>query len=112
MNRLMTSGWLLIFVAAAVFGGCTSADDQETKLAKIFSDLNKDWVLYEVKKKGKSVVIKVEVKDNVPFKEAKKALEQIQKSDPKLEGYIEFYNSEVGMVLRKVEIIPEAPPST
>ncbi len=112
MNKLMTRTWLLIFVATAVFGGCTSANDQDTKFAKIFSDINKDWVLYEVKKKGKTVVIKVEVSANVPFKEAKKALEAIQKSDPKLEGYIEFYNAEVGMVLRKVEIIPDAPPST
>lgn len=99
----------LLLVAGLIFGGCTS-DGIEDKFAKALSDVDKNWELYEVKQVGDHTVIKVEVynTDKVPFKEAKKAMEALQKIDPKLAGYIEFYNSEVGIVLRKVEIIPNA----
>ncbi|MFQ5430966.1 MAG: hypothetical protein ACE5EN_00500 [Nitrospinota bacterium] len=107
IKRLIVLG--LILVPLMVFQACTSGG-VEDKYAKVFSDINKDWELYEVKQAGGSTIIKVEVinSDKVPFKEAKKAMEALQKMDPKLSGYIEFYNSEVGIVLRKVEIIPAA----
>ena len=100
---------VMIALALAVPACTGGGNDMESKYAKIFSDLNKDWKFYEVVKKGTFTTIKVEVSENVPLKEAQKALAKIQELGPKLEGYIEFYNSEVGMVLRKVEIIPNTP---
>ncbi len=110
--RNLIKGFVLLCllpVAGLIYGGCTSGG-VEDKFAKAISEVNKNWELYEVKQVGNATVIKVEVfnSDKVPFKEAKKALEALQKIDPKLAGYIEFYNSEVGIVLRKVEIIPAA----
>lgn len=106
MGVLLKRVWVAILFSGLALAACESGDDRDSKYAKIFSDLNKDWALYEIVMQGKMTVIRVEVSDVVPFKEAQKALAAIQKDDPKLEGYIEFYNSEVGMVLRKVEIIP------
>lgn len=99
----------LLLVAGLTFGGCSSGG-VEDEFAKAISEVNKDWVLYEVKQVGNATVIKVEVinSSKVPFRQAKKAMEALQKIDPKLAGYIEFYNAEVGIVLRKVEIIPAA----
>ena len=107
MDVYLKKAWALVLIAGLVVVACDSGTDQESKYAKIFSELNEDWSLYEIVQQGNMTVIRVEVTDVVPFKEAKKALAAIQKDSPKLEGYIEFYNSEVGMVLRKVEIIPE-----
>jgi len=106
MTGYMKVALALVLATGLAFSGCTSGNDMESKYAKIFSDINKDWGLYEVKKNGNSIIIRVEVSAVVPFKQAKKALAEIQRIDPKLEGYIEFYNADVGMVLRKVEIIP------
>lgn len=105
IKRLIVLG--LILGLGLIFQACTS-DGVEDKFAKAISEVNKNWELYEVKQVGNVTVVKVEVfnTDKVPFKEAKKAMEALQKIDPKLAGYIEFYNSEVGIVLRKVEIIP------
>lgn len=97
----------IILALSIVLGACAGGTEQEKKFAKVFSNLNKDWQLYEIETSNdNTVVIHVEVSDNVPFREAKKAMEELQKIDPKLKGYIEFYNSQVGIVLRKVELIP------
>jgi hypothetical protein len=90
-----------------IFQACTSGG-VEDQYAKALSDINKDWQLYEVKKQGDSTIIRVEVSDVVSFKDGKKAMIALQKIDPQLTGYIEFYNAEVGMVLRKVEIFPSS----
>lgn len=110
--RNLTKGFVVVFLLLAgglIYGGCSSGGIED-EFAKALSGINKDWVLYEVKQRGNATVIKVEVLNasKVPFKQAKKAMEALQKIDPKLAGYIEFYNAEVGIVLRKVEIIPAA----
>ena len=96
----------LILALSIAFGACMGGSEKEKKFAKVFSNINKDWQLYELVTEGKNTIIRVEVSDNVPFKEAKKAMEELQKIDPKLEGFIEFYNTQVGIVLRKVELVP------
>ena len=108
----LTKGFALVcllLVVGLINVGCSSGG-VEDEFAKAISEVNKDWVLYEVKQVRGATVIKVEVLNSskVPFKQAKKAMEALQKIDPKLAGYIEFYNAEVGMVLRKVELIPAA----
>lgn len=97
----------LLLVTGLIAGGCSSGGIED-EFADAISAVNKNWELYEVKQVRGATVIKVEVFNSakVPFKEAKRAMEALQKIDPKLSGYIEFYNSEVGIVLRKVEIIP------
>lgn len=91
---------LVLAVTACSNGG--PAEKYQAALIKI----NPAWKIYEVQKNGENTIIRVEASDVVPFAEAKKALEALQSTDPKLAGYVEFYNKEVGMVLRKLEIIP------
>ncbi len=89
--------------------GCETGDDVEGKFAKALSDVNKDWQLYEIAKSRGAMTIKVEVSEIVPFKEAKKAVSAIQKVDPKFAGYIDFFDSRTGTVVRKMEVIPDMP---
>ncbi len=97
------AGMLLLMTFA--LGACSSGVDDQ--YAKVFSDLNPEWELYEVKEKGEGqIILVVDVQDVVSFKDGKKAVEELQKITPNLEGYIDFYNSEVGMTLRRMEIIP------
>ena len=96
----------VLIVSCLAFVACTGGGGLEDKYAKVFSDINPDWQLYEVKKEGENTVLLVEVSDVVSFKDAKKAVDAIQKIDPQLAGYIDFYNAEVGMTLRRMEIIP------
>lgn len=105
IKRLVVLG--LILGTGLIFQACTSGG-VEDQYAKALSDIDKDWQLYEVKQQGKNTVIRVEVSKVVSFKDGKKAMEAIQKITPNMTGYIEFYNSEVGMVLRKVEIFPSS----
>lgn len=111
MESLIRRSLLLFFIIGAglMSGACTSGGI-EGEFAKSISDINKDWVLYEVIKKGDSTIIRIEVykTDKVTFKDAKKAMGALQKVDPQLTGYIEFYNSDVGIVLRKIEVFPSA----
>lgn len=96
---------LAVLLAVAMMTACDSGG-AEGAYQKVFKEQNSEWELFEVKKEGDMTILRVEVTDVVPFDAAKKAMEALQKQDPKLKGYIEFYNSEVGMVLRKVEIVP------
>lgn len=97
-----------VAVLALAFTACSGGGGggAEGQYQAVFSKINPAWNVYEVKKEGTNTVIRVEVADVVPFAEAKKALDALQAADPKLAGYIEFYNKEVGIVLRKVEIVP------
>jgi hypothetical protein len=95
----------LTVVSAAAFFAC-SGGGPEDKYEAVLKKVNPSWKVYEVKQEGTNTVIRVEAADVVPFPEAKKALEALQAMDPKLSGYVEFYNKEVGMVLRKLEIMP------
>lgn len=98
-----------VAVLALVFTACSSGGGgggDEDKYQAAFTKINPAWKVYEVKKEGENTVIRVEAADVVPFAEAKKALDALQAADPKLKGYVEFYNKEVGMVLRKLEIMP------
>mgnify|MGYP000181580146 CR=1 FL=1 len=106
IKRLIVLG--LIVGTGMIFQACTSGNGVEDQYAKALSDIDKDWQLYEVKKQGDSTVIHVEVSKVVSFKDSKKAMAAIQKITPQFTGYIEFYNSDVGIVLRKVEIFPSS----
>jgi len=98
----------IAYLVAITLAACTSGGSgEEDKFAAALSKLNKDWQLYEVKKKGDQTIIKVEVSENVTFKQGEAAKAALKKIDPKLTGYIEFYNSDVGMTLRKVEMFPD-----
>lgn len=94
-----------VAVLALAFTACSGGGPEE-KYQDAFSKINPTWQVYEVKQEGTNTVIRVEVADVVPFAEAKKALDALQAAEPQLTGYIEFYNKEVGIVLRKVEIMP------
>jgi len=98
--------------AAPGSGGATqSGGDKEDQFAKALSGLNADWKLYEIGESRGAVTIKVEVNEIVNFQDGKKAVDAIQKIDPQFKGYIDFYDSKTGTVVRKMEIIP-APPAT
>ncbi len=94
-----------VAVLALAFA-CSGGGGAEDKFQAAFSKVNPAWKVYEVKKEGTNTIIRVEAADAVPFAEAKKALDALLAVDPKLTGYVEFYNKEVGMVLRKLEIVP------
>jgi len=96
----------LTVVSALSLFACSSSSGPEDKYEAVLKKVNPSWKVYEVKQEGTNTVIRVEAADVVPFPEAKKALEALQAMDPKLSGYVEFYNKEVGMVLRKLEIMP------
>ncbi len=109
MNAVIKNVKTLAVVAmlALAATACTSGGGGvEDKYQEALNKVNPAWKVYEVKKEGESTVIRVEAADVVPFAEAKKALDSLQAADPKLSGYVEFYNKEVGMVLRKLEIVP------
>jgi hypothetical protein len=89
-------------LAACTGGG----GDSEGPYAAALASVNKDWLISEMKKEKDMTIIRIEVGENVAFADGKKAMEAIQKADPKFNGYLEFFNSEVGMVIRKVEIFP------
>ncbi len=96
-----------VAVLALAFTACSSGGGgAEDKFQAAFTKVNPSWKVYEVKQEGENTIIRVEASDVVPFGEAKKALDSLQATDPKLKGYVEFYNKEVGMVLRKLEIVP------
>lgn len=105
VKSIMAVVVLTLAVTACSSGGGGGGAAEE-KYQAVFSKINPAWQVYEVKTEGTNTVIRVEVADVVPFADAKKALDAIQASEPKLTGYIEFYNKEVGIVLRKVEIMP------
>lgn len=108
-SRLSIGLVLAFSLIILAVSGCDSGSDAEAKYQKALNSVNDKWEIYEVTKKGDSTIIRVEVNDNVPFKLSKKAGEAIQKVDPAFNGYVEFFNSEVGIVLRKVEIFPATP---
>lgn len=86
--------------------GASVSGDNEDKYTQALASINKEWKVAEMKKDKDQTIIRVEVGDNVPFAEGKKAADAIQKADPKFNGYVEFFNSQVGMVIRKLEIFP------
>jgi hypothetical protein len=108
-SRLLIGLVLAFSLMILAVSGCDSGSDAEAKYQKALNTVNDKWEIYEMTTKGDSTIIRVEVDDNVPFKISKKAGEAIQKVDPAFNGYIEFFNSEVGIVLRKTEIFPATP---
>lgn len=92
-------------LSAACIGG---GDDVEDRFADALSGLNEDWELYELTQRGDKQTMMVEVLDNVTFKEGQAAMKKVLEIDPNYNGFIEFYNSQVGMTLRKVEVFPGA----
>lgn len=86
--------------------GAGASGDNEDKYAQALVSINKTWKVSDMKKDKDSTTIRVEAEENVSFAEGKKAAEAIQKADPKFNGYLEFFNGQVGMVIRKVEIFP------
>lgn len=110
---------LTVFTIALTLAACTgpsggggggadagASGDNEDKYAQALVSINKTWKVTEMKKSADSTTIRVEAEENVSFAEGKKAAEAIQKVDPKFNGYLEFFNGQVGMALRKVEIFP------
>jgi hypothetical protein len=87
-------------------GGAGVSGDNEDKYTQALASINKTWKVSEMKKEKDSTIIRVEVEENVQFAEGKKAADAIQKTDPKFNGYVEFFNGQLGMVIRKVEIFP------
>lgn len=112
VTRMLT---LTVFTLALTLAACTGgggdgsagvSGDNEDKYTQALASINKAWKVSEMKKNKDQTIIRVEVDDNVPFAEGKKAADAIQKADPKFNGYVEFFNGQVGMVIRKLEIFP------
>jgi hypothetical protein len=108
---------LTVFTLALALAACTGSGgggggsagvsgDNEDKYTQALASINKAWKVSEMKKDKDQTIIRVEVDDNVPFAEGKKAADAIQKADPKFNGYVEFFNGQIGMVIRKLEIFP------
>jgi len=88
--------------------GCSSGGSggDTGKYQQTLEKINPQWKVFEVKGEGANLVIRVEAGESVPFADAKKAEEALHKVDPKLTGYLEFFNKDVGIVLRKIELVP------
>ncbi|MBI3581322.1 MAG: hypothetical protein HY098_04495 [Nitrospinae bacterium] len=98
-----------MLVALPIFAtGCSGggAGDDMDKYQSALEKINPSWKVFEVKGEGAGRIIRVEAGENVTFQDAKKAEEALHKADPKLAGYLEFFNKDVGIVLRKVELVP------
>ncbi len=107
--KLFQKSLAVIFMVAVLgvaFTACSSGTEFENKLVKAFAEINEKWDVYEVREDGNRLMIKIEVEDVVPFSDAKKALKAIFEINPQASGMIEWYNSQVGMTLRKMEIMP------
>ncbi len=108
ITRRSTLGALLLFVAM----GAASCDlffgpsGPEAMYQDALQTVDTKWAVYEVTNEGGMTVVRVEVDENITFDQGKRASDAIQKAEPAFNGYVEFFNSEVGMVLRKVEITP------
>jgi len=87
-------------------GAASVSGDNEDKYTQALASINKTWKVSEMKKEKDSTIIRVEAEENVSFAEGKKAADAIQKADPKFNGFVEFFNGQLGMVIRKVEIFP------
>ena len=98
--------FFIVMILSIAFGACTGGSEEEKKFGKVFSNINKDWQLYEITTEGENIFFRVEVPEIVSFKDAKKAMEELHKIDPKLKGFVEFFNASMGIVLRKVELVP------
>lgn len=108
MSKVTRMVSLTVFTLALTLAACTGGGDggNEDKYSQALASVNKDWKIAEMKKEKEMTVIRIEVDDNVPFAEGKKAADAIQKADPKFTGYVEFFNGQLGMVIRKLEIFP------
>lgn len=112
MSKVTRMVSLTVFTLALTLAACTGGGDgggdggAEEKYSQAIASVNKDWKIAEMKKEKEMTVIRIEVDDNVPFAEGKKVVDAIQKTDPKFNGYVEFFNGQVGMVIRKLEIFP------
>lgn len=96
-----------LFTLVLALAACTSGGGEaEDKYAQALASVNATFKIAEMKQEKDKTVIRVEVEDDVKFAEGKKVAEAIQKAEPKFTGYVEFFNSQVGMVIRKVEITP------
>ena len=98
----------LALTVGLLSAGCFGGDEVEDRFADALNELNESWELYELKQQGDKTIMMVEVTDNVTFKEGQEAMKRVLAIDPNYTGMIEFYNSEVGMTLRKVEVFPGA----
>ncbi len=111
MSKVTRMVSLTVFTLALTLAACTGGGDggdggNEDKYSQALASVNKEWKISEMKKEKEMTVIRIEVDDNVPFAEGKKAADAIQKADPKFNGYVEFFNGQLGMVIRKLEIFP------
>jgi ketosteroid isomerase-like protein len=110
--KAVTSKWkylplaLLLFVSLTACDALFGSSGPEASYQAALSSVDEKWEIYEVIVQDGSTVIRVEVDDTVPFDKAKLAAAAIQAAEPQFNGYVEFFNSEVGMVLRKLEIFP------
>lgn len=111
--RLVKGAAVMMAMAALVgVSACETSgggDDMESQFAAALQALNPDWALYEIVESRGAPTIKVDVSEIVDFQSAKKAVEAIQKVDPKFAGYIDFVDGKTGTVVRKMEVIPAQP---
>lgn len=107
LNAIKTVS-LTIFTLALTLAACVGGGggEEEDKFSQALASVNKEWKVSEMKKEKDMTIIRIEVNDNIPFAEGKKAADAVQKADPKFTGYVEFFNGQLGMVIRKFEIFP------
>jgi len=110
MRILVKSVFLCTVIAlvGTTFYACSSGGNpNEGKYVDAIKAIDSSWDLYEITEdKSGHTNFKIEVSDVVKFDKAKKTIEAFQKIDPKVSGMVEWYNSDVGMTLRKMEILP------
>ena len=97
---------LALLAAPLLFATGCSGGGEQGKYQQVLEKVNPNWKVFEVKGEGTNLLIRVEAGESVSFADAKKAEEALHKADPKLAGFLEFYNKDVGIVLRKIELIP------
>ncbi len=103
-----------LFLGAVIALTCTSfyacssgGNPNEDKFADAIKAIDSSWDLYEITADDAGHTnFKIEVADVVKFDQAKKTIKALQEIDPTLSGMVEWYNADVGMTLRKMEILP------
>jgi len=104
LNKISIFFLILGFVSVSA---CTSGGGGfEGQLADALKGIDETWELYEIKETPNGPVVMIEVGDNVSFKQGEVAKAAVTKLNPEFKGMLEFYNSEVGMTIRRVDIFP------
>ncbi|MDH5541673.1 MAG: hypothetical protein OEY64_01780 [Nitrospinota bacterium] len=107
MRKIQKLSIFILVLGVMSLAACTSGGGGfEGDLADALKKMDESWELYEIRETQNGPVVMIEVNDNVTFKQGEEAKAEVTKLNPEFKGMLEFYNSEVGMTIRRVDIFP------